>query len=486
MSKILTLLIIMVSLCRPLLAQNDTLVTEGGTEIIQETEIAPVVSEPTPALKWNGTFLTDNRLNLYNGNNHFSWEEYRLTLAPEIRIGNRTSFKSELWVRTLNFSGITSFSQLSAKDYIQNIDVDLREAYFDVYGFLSHSLDIRIGRQRIAWGTADKLNPTDNINPYDMEDLWDFGRHLASNSIKAMYYLKDFTFTGVFVPVYTPTLAPDSSLVQALMPDFNFPASVNNNNSLLFLKYNSIIDSLILPERNIENSIFAFKIEKPFGNFNTSLSYTQGRDILPSPFQTDIKPLSLIGDTITIDVKSQIKYPRMRIVGGDFAGSVFNIGIWGEAAVFLPEKISNHTTMKLLGITLMEQDSVTVEDKPYVKISAGFDYTFKNGWYFNMQYLHGFVHEKGNDLNDYYVTSLSCPLFNDKVKLSPANACLVIDDYKDILNRYAFIYMPEITYAGIDNAQFSMGARIIEGSSKTSFGKLSNHDEVFLKMKYSF
>ncbi len=486
MTRYLFSFIIILCLYVPLMAQNDTLVTEVGTEANEVTEISPVVSNATPALKWNGSFLTDNRLNIYNGKNHFSWEEYRLSLAPEISIGNRSSFKSELWVRSLNYARLNSYSQLSAKEYIQNIDADLREAYFEVYGFLSPALDIRIGRQRIAWGTADKLNPTDNINAYDMEDLWDFGRHLASNSIKAVYYLHDFTFTGAFVPVYTPTLAPDSSLVTALMPDFNLPASVMNNSSLLYLKYNNITDSLILPERNIENSIFAFKIEKPFGNFNTSVSYTQGRDILPSPFQTDIKPLSLNGDTITIDVRSQIKYPRMRIVGGDFAGSVFNIGIWGEAALFIPEKITNKTSMKLMGLTLMEQDSVTVDDKPYVKVAAGFDYTFKNGWYLNMQYLHGFVHEKGNDLNDYYVLSLNCPLFNEKLKLSPANACLVVDDYNDIQNRYAVIYMPELTYSGIDNAQFSIGVRIIEGSSKTSFGKLSNRDEVFLKMKYSF
>jgi len=48
---------------------------------------------------------------------------------------------------------------------------------------LTSTLDIRIGRQRIAWGTADKLNPTDNLNPDDLEDIFDFGKHLDSNIV---------------------------------------------------------------------------------------------------------------------------------------------------------------------------------------------------------------------------------------------------------------------------------------------------------------
>jgi len=58
--------------------------------------------------------------------------------------------------------------------------LQLREAYLDLNGLLHSSIDIRIGRQRIAWGSADRLNPSDNLNPQEFEDFWDFGRHTPS------------------------------------------------------------------------------------------------------------------------------------------------------------------------------------------------------------------------------------------------------------------------------------------------------------------
>jgi len=459
-------------------AQNDSISYEDNI---------PTAPTYTPAnvLQINGNIQTDNRFNIYKNNKTFSREEYRLSFFPEYKT-NRTAFKSELWVRTLNFPTVNSYTGLSDKNLIQKIDFDIREAYFDVYDFLISGLDLRVGRQRIAWGTADRLNPTDNLNPYDLEDIWDFGRHLGSNSLKLSYYLNDFTFSGVFIPTFTPSLAPDESLIQAFMPEINFPSTIVNNNSILNLKYNNMTDSLMVPSRSINNTIFGLKIEIPISTFNTSISYMYGRDVLPAPQNTTIKPVSLIGDTLKIDILSQIVYPRMKVIGADLAGSLWNIGVWAEAALFMPEKITNTTSMSMAGNILMQTDSVTVDNKPYIKVAAGFDYTFSNGWYLNTQYLHGFIHEKGKELTDYYVVSLRCPLFRNKITLSPANACLQIKDYKDLQNNYAFVFMPEISYQGIDNVNFIMGLRLIEGSNKTAFGKLRNNDEVFMKLKYSF
>jgi len=467
-----------------LFSQNDTIPYENTDEETYQP-VATFYQSTPKGLEWNGYLQTDNRYNYYKKTNAFSREEYRLSVSPSYK-GNRTAFKSEIWIRTLNYPTVNNYLQLADKNFIQKIDLDLREAYFDVYDFLIPNLDLRAGRQRIAWGAADKLNPTDNLNPYDLEDVWDFGRHLGSNSIKLDYFIKDFTLSGIFIPTFTPSLAPPQSLIQAFMPEIGFPESIQSNGSTIFLKYNNIRDSLVLPHREIKNSIFGFKLAKSIGAFNTSLSYMDGRDILPTPFQTEIIPLSLIGDTIKIDVFSQIKYPRMRVLGLDAAGSLLNIGVWAEAAVFFPEKTINNTTMTLMGLTLMNTDSITVDDKPYLKIAAGMDYTFTNGCYLNIQYLHGFIHEKGKDLNDYYVMALNCPLFRNKITLSPLNSCLQINDYKDLTNNYAFVFMPEITYSGIDNVNFVIGLRLIEGNNNTSFGKLKNHDEVFFRFKYSF
>ena len=48
------------------------------------------------------------------------------------------------------------------------VDVNLQEAYIDYYSDL---LSVRFGRQIMAWGKADEINPTDILNPQDMSNI---------------------------------------------------------------------------------------------------------------------------------------------------------------------------------------------------------------------------------------------------------------------------------------------------------------------------
>lgn len=72
-----------------------------------------------------------------------------------------------------------------------------------IFGFLTDNLNLSIGRQRIVWGTADQLNPTSNLNPYDMEDILDFGCQRGFDAINLNYYLNtDFSMQAVFIPFF--------------------------------------------------------------------------------------------------------------------------------------------------------------------------------------------------------------------------------------------------------------------------------------------
>ena len=137
-------------------------------------------------IEWSGYFQTDNRA-LIKDEHNFTWHEYRLGLQSEAYPSDNTHFFSEVWLRTIGNSNIQTNSDLSDKEIITSSNLYFKEAYLDVYGFLCKDLDVRIGRQRITWGSADKLNPTDNLNPDDLEDMWDFGRHLSSDGLKATY-----------------------------------------------------------------------------------------------------------------------------------------------------------------------------------------------------------------------------------------------------------------------------------------------------------
>lgn len=424
-------------------------------------------------IKWNGYLQTDNRLRL-KGDNDFSWQEYRLGLKTEVKPTEKAHFYGEIWLRSFGFPRVVNTSDLVDKDKVSPLSLDFREAYVDLYGFLFDNLDLRIGRQRIAWGTADKLNPTDNLNPDDLEDIWDFGRHLGSDGLKASYYLEDYTFTAVFIPLFTPAVLPRGDWASALSPSMELPSGLTVRNST---------DTIIMPENNLKEScISGVKISKKFFGYDFSLSYVYGRDDLPLAKKVTFTPTSTPGK---VDIASELIYPRMHIAGIDMAGAIGDVGVWAETAIFYPEKVKTTTDLSALGMGIPE--SIALDDKPYVKYVLGADYTFKNGIYINGQYLHGFIHERGEDnLEDYFMFGLEWKLLDEKLKITPISGGVEIKDFRDIENNYAFILSPEITYRPVDNAEITLGTRFIDGKNTTTFGRVKDNDEMYFKAKYSF
>ena len=87
-------------------------------------------------IDWNGYFQTDNRA-LIKGEHNFSWHEYRFNLQLEAYPSDNTHFYSEVWLRTIGNSNIQTSSDLSDKEIIASSNLYFKEAYLDVYGFLS-------------------------------------------------------------------------------------------------------------------------------------------------------------------------------------------------------------------------------------------------------------------------------------------------------------------------------------------------------------
>jgi len=82
--------------------------------------------------------------------------------------------------------------------------LDLKEAVLTLRG---GPLDVALGKQIFAWGTADTFNPTDNLNAYDYLDaidneklgLWSAAFRLTAGATTA---------TFVVVPAYVPSRLP--------------------------------------------------------------------------------------------------------------------------------------------------------------------------------------------------------------------------------------------------------------------------------------
>ena len=424
-------------------------------------------------IQWNGYLQTDNRIRLMDEHD-FSWHEHRLNLRAELSPSEKTHLYSELWIRSLGFPQIRSSADLSDNNLLRPLNLDLREAYIDLYGFILPDLDIRLGRQRVAWGTGDKINPTDNLNPYDLEDIWDFGRHLGSDGMLASLYASDYTMNAAIFPFFTPAVLPVGEWASLLSEERELPPGITIAN---------ITDSIIMPDNNLRQTFKGgLKIKKEFLGYDLSLSYVHGLDNLPIATSVKVVPAQNMGE---VDIHTELIYPKMHIFGFDIAGALGSVGIWGEAAMFLPEEVKLITDLSALGMGV--QESIALDNKPYVKVLIGTDYTFANGLYLNLQYLHGFVHERGSEnLADYLLFGSEWLLFGDKIKIMPVAGALVFTDLGNFADNYGFIYTPEISYLPIDNTALSIGARLLQGNTETIFGQLKDNDEIYFKVKYSF
>jgi hypothetical protein len=449
-----------------------------GTESAGYGSVEDQVSAtPAGGIRIGGQVRTDDRVSA-EMTPRMNYQEYRLDLTAEARPTDKARIFADAWVRSSGVSSsVATSNDLFNMGKVSPLSLVLREAYFDINGFIFDNVDIKIGRQRIAWGTADKLNPTDNVNPYDLEDIWDFGRHLGSDGVQLSVYAGEIQFTGIVIPVFTPAVLPAGDWATALMPaSMQLPPG---------LTMGTATANISLPSASLDQSVTAgLKVKANILGYDVSLSYLYARDSLP--LVDNVVLAWSAGPGSTVNVTTDLLYPREHIFGADFAGSILSVGVWAEAALYLPEKVTLTTDATgVVGGSV--QESTALDNSPYVKFVLGGDYTFPGNVYLNVQYAHGFFQERGWDnLEDYFVFGLDWKLFDDKLKVSPLGVVVEIKDWSDLPSNYAILAAPSVTLYPIDNAELIVGLHLIHGTSSTTFGRLNDNNEVFLQARYSF
>ena len=443
--------------------------------------ISFVYAQEESKLEISGELLSDQRV-LLKDKMDWVWNENRVTLKLNKRSGEKSRFYSEVWVRNFGLPKLASSSELYNKGITDPVDLEIREAYLRINGFLTNKLDLTIGRQRVIWGTADKLNPTDNINPYDLEDILDFGRHRGSDAININYYINNsFSIQAVVVPLFRPANLPTGLFADALNPVINLP------DGMLMKSYT---DSLVAPRQNLmESSTFGIRVKGYLAGIDLSISYLKAIDPLPYVKDIIFTPADMEGG---VDLKSVLNYSDNTILGADMATSVGGIGLWAEAAIYIPERdvimTSNLTALYPMAQYPVLQDSLLLgRRRAYVRFVAGGDYNFRDGSYINIQYMHGFLHERGAaNLSEYLFIRYEKGLYNDKVKISPINGALVVKEWREISENYAVAYMPEITYQASPNSRFLLSAALFTGKGENLFANQKKNNMLIFKYKYNF
>lgn len=357
-----------------------------------------------------------------------------------------------LWIQNNAFT----LSELSTPSF--KVKPHIWELYLTIYGFIFKNIDLKIGKQRISWGTADRLNPTDILNPYDLQNPFDFGKKIPSEAILLDLYLPgEFTIEGIFIPRFTPPL----------MPEGNFPLLTNQYSYF----FEGIKDTIIYPEsKNFKNSMFAGKFHGKMLKWDFSLSYFYGFDNF-SLIKNIITYMDTLGYPQTI---IEYFFPRIQMIGFDFAGEIKSVGIWGEMGYFIPVDTVN------LPFPLPSYLIPQKFKNPYLKSTLGFDYTFKKGIYMNFQWNHGFFFERGDELHEYFVARIEKKFFRDRLKIGIAGIGEVAE------KEHGNAFIPEISYKPHDNVEISTGLITLDGTSGSLLGSWKNFDQIYLNLKVEF
>jgi hypothetical protein len=326
----------------------------------------------------------------------------------------------------------------------------LREAYLDVR---VGPLDVRLGKQIIAWGRADRINPTDTLTPRDFTLLVpeDGDQRFGATGVKATSDVAGLLVTGVMLPTFEPHIIP------LRRPP---PGST-------------------LRQRTPDEPVLqgALKIERTGGAVDWSLSYFDGFDLFPDVQLAGVRASGL--DVV-------LTHHRIRVVGMDAAAAVGPYTVRGEAAYTFTEHARRGDEIK----------------SPFFFLVVGGDRTLPGAVYVNLQYVLRVISDFQSPaaVADPVRRGLAFEqaLINDQLdEVKHAIALRVSRAWRHetVRTEMSVIASPtrgdyalraKIAYAVTDHVKVTAGADVFGGETRTVFGRLRETSTGYLEVRWDF
>ncbi len=328
------------------------------------------------------------------------------------------------------------------------------EAYIDLYW---DKLDLRIGKQFIFWGKTDWINPTDNLNPWDYQNIGaeieDY--RIAVTAVKSNLYLGNYTIEGIWLLHFLPDKIPNG------IPDKMGSLNVN-------------MLPAELPQNKLGNTEFAFKISSEIANIDYSLSFFHGFDKNPT-YIFNFAPAP------NPHLEYQQKYLPVNILGGDFITTFHKFAFKGEAAYYFTKDKNG--------------DNIFIEN-PHLKYVLGVDYNFTGKLKFSLQFIQDILFKYDPAKEKEGWEKLHNPFPDIKSKSASSLSTVVnysIGDFTSfqligVLNfkNLDYFILPILNYGLADGLNIYAGATLFGGPSKSPFGRSKKGKRAFLEIKYSF
>lgn len=311
--------------------------------------------------------------------------------------------------------------------------------------------DLQIGKQIIAWGRADGINPTDNVSPRDYTVMLPFedDQRLGVTALKLDYYLsQEYTLTVLAAPLFEPSDVPVPS---------------------------GSIMSVRRPGSGLANTQVGARLNKVGGDFDWSVSYYRGFSLLPTVQAGEL------GSAL------DLHYDRISVVGADFARNFGRFGLRGEIAYVNSADDSNRDTFV---------------KHPYLFWILGVDRTFYEYLNFNVQFFErldltyqdpGAIADpqlrRAADLNgilegltEYTNHGMSFRISEEWMNETLRAEVFGVSD----LTGNSYYLRPLVTWAFTDNLKGTVGANIYGGGQRTQYGIQVANSGAFVELRYGF
>jgi hypothetical protein len=329
------------------------------------------------------------------------------------------------------------------------LDMGIREAYLDLF---FEDFDLRIGKQVIVWGQAEGAFITDIVSPRNLRSfiLADFREiRQGVSSFKADYYAGSFTFEGIWIPVFVPTVFPDSDSMWV------------RTSSLLS---GVTVSDASLPDTSLSNSEWFGKVSYFGSKVNWELM--GGYAWTDEPYITGFSS----------GVATQA-YGRYTVLGGSLNTSVGPVAVRSEAAAYLDKPFS----------ALSSSYSLSVEKHDQIQGLVGFDWRL---WGVDMssQYIvsavmdyEGTLVSQGLEVAevDQTVTlRLQDTYFSDRLTVR-LFGYFSLDSFDALLRPY-------LSWSLEDGVLLEGGAEIFLGEEDGYFGGYADNSLVYLSLRWYF
>jgi hypothetical protein len=412
---------------------------------------------------------------------------------------------------------------VNISDTFQNVspEVEIPEGYLDLF---LPSLDVRIGKQKFAWGKLDTFQPTDVLDPRRYTDPFvteEQDAKLGIPALRASYFPpalgptwpSDTSLTLVWVPVPVPVRFPlpgERWFPTALLLPPNFPI------------YKGVIASGV-PRINVQSRLTASNVRPPhqldegavglrlaglLAGADWALYYYDGPETAPAFDQTTLvhardPAVSPRGAArVQADTDLHPRFGRIRLAGADvampFGGFTARVEAAYGADRLLPrsaQSLVSPENLRRLGpqatdlLTALQMGKTVPVDLGSLSLArntvdwgAGVDYRYR-GWMPVLQLNQTFVLNNSAEL---LVNNIETRLFlvvrrnflDDRL----GSEVGIVQEFE----RGYTTGLARATYALSDNWRVRLGYLLIAGTRNSRIGQYHDNDEAFLQIRYTY